>query len=337
MRPLHNYLWFFAKLFIITGGIIIMGTLLIGNRIHHFSYDPLETFRRYLASDLNPKLSLGERKEQKLDKPNEYLLKNGYKDHAYGLIDGKFIMVCSNPDTYYRHPLPDVKVTFHQSQWPGGQRQVAQTFTEIWGKHDAKTILCHGIISRSDFQLDGDVPFDIYMQSIYRPGRGYPKLHLNVMRSCYFGDSGPKRAVIYEKKLDKLDFRIFKNTASLPTRTEVRYFWGKVPIKTYADYIKTAEMQVFDFLRTSLIFKKQLYELSKLGKADPQSIKMFLKRLQKDGLHRSLRLCEKNKSIGPLIEQASTSLYLSERWQRKVRDEIVGDFDIHSFFNQGLS
>jgi hypothetical protein len=295
-------------------------------------------YKDYLGFNVNPYLSPQEKSRYNRDKAQVHLEKNGYWSHVYGRVNGKYLMVCSNPKPF-EFPLPDYKFIWHQSEWES-QRSVAEFFAEVFGMHNANSILCHGKISRLDVWLDGDIPFDIYMQSVYRPRLSCPRIVPGIFKSCYFGDVGLKRAIIYEKNLDKLDFKLFKKTSSFPTRTEVRYFWKAVPIKTYSDYINMVDMRVFDLLKTNVIYKRQFYELSKSRKVDPETIQKFLRGLQKYGFHHARKVSNHShhfyRSIEPLIRQTSIDLHLSERWQRKVRDEIVGDFDIHSFFNQGL-
>lgn len=308
-----------------TGSIVRleMGTITIAIGWGDLKSDPSFDFENYL-NEVNPKLNKTDRENNKLDKGNNYLIKNGYDNHIHGFVkDYKFIMVSSKPRPFF-YPIPDFKITWHQSQWIN-QREVVETFVEIFGVENAYVILCKAKIIRSDFWLDSELSYEQTKQSTYRSGVSVSDQRRGDRRSFYLGTKGLKQSVFYEKPTkdrSKLDIKFSdEKPIEMITRYEVRYFGKKVPIRTYSDYIETSEMDLFAHIKTCLFSKKKLQSISKKKKIDPVKIRDFIDVVEKEDLHHARRRFNKNRNfyrtIEPILKEVGKDLKLSNDGKRK--------------------
>lgn len=319
--------------------IMAMGTLTVAIGWNELTSDPSFSLQNYL-NESNPKLDRKQREDNKLDKGNNYLIKNGYTNHVHGFVkENKFIMVSSKPKQFF-YTMPDFKITWHQSQWKD-QKEVAEEFVKIFGKHDAYAILCKGKVIRSDFWLDSELSYEQTKQATYRTGVSVSDQRRGERRSFYLGTKGHKQSVFYEKPCKdrrKLDIK-FKNsneTIEKITRFEARYFGKKVPIATYADYIDTAGKNLFDHIKTCLFNKEKVLELAQKKRIDQDKIIQFLDVVVKEDLHHARKRFNKNRNFyrttEPILKDSGVDLKLSKRWQHKVKNKIVGEFNIHEYF-----
>lgn len=320
----------------------VMGTITLSIGWEDLISDPSFDFENYLK-EVNPKLKKTDRINNKLDKGNNHIIKNGYEKNTHGFVNVfKFIMVSSQPRQFF-YPMPAFKITWHQSQW-NDQKEVVETFSEIFGIHNAYAILCKGKVLRSDFWLDSELSYEMTKQSSYRPGVSVSDQRKGDRRSYYMGLKGKKVAVFYEKPTNdrsRLDIK-FKGNRSIQmmTRYEVRYFGKKVPIRTYSNYIDTSKMELFDHIKTCLFSNEKFLKIANTKKIDIQKIYNFLDVVEKEGLHHARIRFNKSRSfyrtIGPILKEAGKDLKLSKRWQQKVKSKIVGDFDINEYFAKGI-
>lgn len=321
--------------------IKVMGTLTVAIGWDELTSDPSYSLKNYL-NESNPKLSRNQRVDNKLDKGNNYLIKNGYNCHVHGFVkENKFIMVSSKPKQFF-HTMPDFKITWHQSQWKD-QKEVVEEFVKIFGRHDAFAIICKGKVIRSDYWIDSELSYEITKQATYRPGVSVSDQRRGERRSFYLGTKGLKQSVFYEKPCkdrNKLDIKFKKSKKAIEkvTRFEVRYFGKKVPIATYANYIDTAEINLFEHIKTCLFKREKVLELAKKKKIDSDKVVQFLDLVEKEDLHHARKRFNKNRNfyrtIEPILKQAGVDLNLSKRWQNKVTHKIVADFDIHQYFQE---
>lgn len=319
--------------------IVAMGTLTVAIGWDELTSDPSYSFQNYL-NESNPKLDRNQREDNKLDKANNYLIKNGYTNHTHGFVEeNKFIMVSSKPKQFFQ-TMPDFKITWHQSQWKD-QQEVVEKFVEIFGKHDAYAILCKGKVIRSDFWLDSELSYEQTKQATYRSGVSVSDQRRGERRSFYLGNKGHKQSVFYEKPCkdrSKLDIKLKNSNKAIEkiTRFEVRYFGKKVPMATYADYIDTSGMNLFDHIKTSVFKKEKVLELAQEKRIDQDKIIQFLDVVEKEDLHHARKRFNKNRNfyrtIEPILKESGVDLKLSKRWQKKVMNKIVGEFNIHEYF-----
>lgn len=340
MRVASKYLYKSATLNLMES---YMGTITSGVYWTQLDSDISYELEKSL-NEVNPKLNLLEREENKFNKSNYYLSKNGYLKHVHGYIEGKFIIISSQPKPFFNN-LPDFKVTWHQSQWTS-QREVAESFVRIFGVRNAYAILCLSRLYRSDYWLDCELPYERMKKSTFRPGVTVSDQRKSERKSYYLGSKGPKQLVLYEKPKDKvkvLDIKLKKNANSPNvTRIEARYFGQQVPIKTYADYINTANIDVFKVLKTSVFSKEKFLEAASKTRVDSNKIADFIDTVEKEGLHHARCKFNKNRNfyrtIEPILNEVSKDLNLYRRWKKKVTKEIVGDFSIRDYFkNLGVA
>lgn len=312
-----------------------MGTITIGLYREQVDIDLDICLHDYLEN-INPKLCRSERDEQKLNKANYYLQKNGYYKHTYGYIDSKFLFLSSRPKTFFCR-LFDYQLTWHQSQW-ANQKEVVERMCDIFGKRIAKIICFEGVITRSDFWLDMDLSFNRLRNSLYRPGVTVLERYKSDKRSLYYGARSNKYGVIYEKRRMKkhLDFLAKRrNKTDLSTRIEVRFLKKEVPIANYCDYLKTANLDVFGMFKTCFFSPRKLKTQKNVNQ---EKVASFIDSVDKEGLHFARRDHNKNRdfyrSIEPALKKISKDLNLSGRWRKKVEKTIVNDFCIYKYFGE---
>lgn len=314
-----------------------MGTLTIGLWWDSLESDPSYALKEYLEV-ANPKLTGKERDDNKLNKSNYYLNKNGYTKHIYGFVDGKFIIISYEPKAFF-HKLHDFKITFHQSQWKN-QQEVTHKFTEIFGIKNAQVILCRSQVLRSDFWLDGELTYDQLKQSSYRPGVSVSDQRKGERLTYYLGSKLPKLALFYQKltnEIPSIDIKVKNKSATdYATRIEVRYFGKEVPIRTYSDYAQTFDTDVFKIIKTSIFSKQKFLGEASLRRIDADKVASFADAVEKEGLH-SARCRFNNgrnfyRTLEPILKSTGVDLQLKKRWQKKLKERIIADFDILEYF-----
>ncbi len=316
-----------------------MGTLTVGIWSEKLDSDISYDLEQYLE-EINPKLSLEEREVNKFNKSNFYLDKSGYLKHTYGYIDRKFIMVLSNPKPFMSRMF-DYKVTWHQSQWKN-QEEVVKEFTKIFGIKNAECILCQSQILRFDAWLDCEVEYDLFKRSTYRSGVSCLDQRKSIRLSCYYGTKKPKQAVIYQRAYSPaLKMDISKNgryEAEYYTRAEVRYFNKMVPIRSYSDYHQTSDLKLFAILKTILIYKNRFIAAAEKSKLNTIKVAKFLELADREGLHHARAVLNQNRNfyrtLEPLLYENGLVLDLSRMWKRKVKEEIIANFEIIEFFKR---
>jgi len=122
------------------------------------------------------------------------------------------------------------------------------------------------------------------------------------------------------------------------TRIELRFFGKDVPIKTYADYVTTAEKDVGRIIKAIFFSDAQVMKIASSKRMSMEKIATFLEIVNKEGLHYAREAFNENRNfyrtIEPILKEAGKTFNFSARWKRKVGEEIVGDFDIVSFFKR---
>jgi hypothetical protein len=317
-----------------------MGTVTIAVGWQDLQSDPIYEFERYFKSGLNSKMSKFDREDNKLDKSNNYLIKTGYNKHVYGFIDKKkFLMVSSRPRPFI-NPLPDFKITWHQSQWKD-QEDVAITFVKIFGFENAKAILCNGKVVRIDFWLDTELSYEQARMFTYRSGSSISDQIKSTRRTFYIGAKGNKRALFYEKSQSSIsdtDVRVKgKNSKELKyVRYEVRYFNSEVPIRTYAEYFKTVDKDVFRIINVLVFNDEKFKQVARVTKINEKKVIDFLNLVTREGLFYARKKLNENRNFyrtfGMLLNEVGSKVMLDAYWKRKVQNKIIGNFDIIKFF-----
>lgn len=318
-----------------------MGTITVGVSKDILEFNPMERFKKH-CQKISCALSRKERGKQKLDERNNYLMKTGYQHYLHGYLDGKYVMVVSNPMPYFVN-LPEYKITWHQSQW-SSQKEVVDVFVRVFGLNDACAILCKGRIFRLDLWLDLEMPYRLLLKSIYRPRTKNTEQVRSDRRTIYFGASKDKVALIYEKDFDSresLDLKYPNQINKHCTRIEIRYFNKNVPIDTFADYSELSNLNLFDMLKTYLFRDKDLRSIAGGNSRSLLNVDKFLRLRDTDGLSYAIKMMNVNRNfyrtIEPLLKKVSRDLELSDRWRGKIESRIVGGFNIRSYFiEQGV-
>jgi len=177
-----------------------VGTITIGNKCNDFDSNPADDLKKYFEKG-NSYIDKRSMIEVKQSKSNFYLSKTGYSKHVYGYVGDKkdkFIFIASEPVGPGYMKMYDFKITFHQSQWRD-QREIAETFVQIFGWKNAKTILLEGEILRFDAWIDIEISYDILKKFVYRPKVSITEKVKKKMRTLYLGSKKPKVVVMYEK------------------------------------------------------------------------------------------------------------------------------------------
>ena len=316
-----------------------MGTITSGLFLYQTSGNPRISLKNYLGKMGNPKLSKNQKENYKLDKSNYHVGKSGYKFQSYGLVNGKFIFVCEEP-RYFNPKMPYYKITWHQSQWKD-QKEVADTFIELFGLQLTKSILTIGKLSQVDVWLDTECQLETLRNSFFRKGIVRKDNMDTKRRSVYYGSRKPLSAIVYEKKRsgnEKIDIKTkSKNKSDYYTRIKARMFGKAVPIKTYADYAKLGEMSLFDFLSVYYLPCKKLSDLIKETTTDTKT-RNFLESIQRNSLQFARQRFNQNRDfyrkLEPFLKKNTKNLYLSKRWRKKVKSSIVKDFDLRKYLNE---
>ncbi len=313
-----------------------MGTVVEGFDRVGISGD-IESMLKDKLSETNPRLTSKQRVENKYNKKNKFLGRTGYNRNTYGFINGKFIFLSADPKPFFNE-IPDYKITWHQSQWKN-QKEVVETFIDLFGPHNAYHIFFNGRTHRIDAFVDIEFDYDTAKKAIYRSGVSVVENHKSDLKTCYLGAKGPKQAVFYEKEIKRknLDLKFKKSKEySHNVRVESRFFNSGVPIKNYSEYSKLSEVNMFDHIKTHYFKPDKLKSASSSRKID--KVREFCDLVEKEGIHHARRKLNKNRNfyrtIEPLLKEVGIDLNLSKKWKKKVRDRIVGEFCIKDYFRK---
>ena len=315
-----------------------MGTVSISFWNTHLKCDPVLKLQKGL-NIVNPRLDERSKEDLKLNKANFYLSKNGYTKHTYGYIGkqrDKYILLSSKPKHFF-NPLSDYLLTFHQSQWPC-LKETVEDLVNVFGIEDAEAILFKGKISRLDAWLDTDIHFLRCRKSIYRPNiRTKTRITFD-KRSLYLGEKKPRQALFYEKepfKINYVDIPLSKKPEYC-TRIEIRHFGNKIPITSYADYAKLADVPLFKLLWNRFYSDAVLLKNLQASRISEEKVNKFFEDLNTEGLGYARKRYNKKRNFSRTFEeifkQSGRSINFSSLWSKKVKNQIVGDFDIKKYF-----
>lgn len=315
--------------------IVLKGNVLYG-------HNPLYLIlAKYLNGEINPDLNPDGKTENKLFKDHRKDFWTGYKDKTFGFIDGrKFILIAHQPKNHlFNNDF--YSITLHLSQW-SNLKEVVDKFIEIFGPEITRTIFNEWKVTRLDACLDLPLPYDLMMKSIFRSGASISEKHKSDKRTYYLGASHKKIGLFYEKDRKDLnsscDLKLADSNLESDkiTRVEVRYFRKNVPIKSFSDYGKLADLKLFDFL-SCMFFSTKKFE-SVRGEYHNERIKKFnafRDLVEKEGLHLARRSFNSQRdfyrTILPILARSSKKLNFDDLWRKKIESRFVGRFDVHRY------
>ena len=267
----------------------------------------------------------------------------GYLNHLHGYIltpegEERYVSIFYGPKRF-RYELPIYRLVWHQSQWKN-QKEVVETFSHHLGMSKSYEIFYQWGVDRLDLPIDTGFSFDLLKRSIFKSKISSREIITSNLKTYYWGSPSSKsRLMAYEKSIEAslIDVGTTPFMKS-GTRIELRLMRDRVPIKSYSEYSKMAELNLFDGVKNFFMNKEAWAELNE-SMTGLRLIKMlqFQKMVQKEGFSIAMKEMNKdhnfNRTIGKYISNHATTYDFSEIWKQKVLNRIIAGFDINAYFD----
>lgn len=309
-------------------------------------FDPtnqiVPNFREALKENINPKLSLKERIRFKLDGQEKSNVCYGYSDFIFGLIDGQFLGLAYNP---YFPSLNDYRLVTHLSQI-GNLENLCNLLLKAFGPDVTKLILVDWRTTRVDLWIDFISNLHFFVKSAFRHKGRVLQKYANGYKTFYWGQKRAKgtsgsnplfRAYESNRSITPDMILKLKDEENQSVRLEAQFEHKKCPIKHLYQYPQLVEFEPFHLLNTRFVTKRKFKQFIK-GKSWcdlPTSFVPFCQKRHLDGLHEARKKFNANRkfstTIDPILIESSENIDLNSIWQRKAKEQIIGDFNIQKF------
>ncbi|MBL6992101.1 MAG: hypothetical protein ISR65_20120 [Bacteriovoracaceae bacterium] len=237
-------------------------------------------------------------------------IRDGYDDHFYGEVDGKFLMLSTSP-RFGR--LPIFRLTFHQSHF-GSAFEIFILFERIWGSDFLYYLIAVCTVHRIDFYRDLKRSYHFVSRTVIRPGSQWSREMMGRRLSFYFGKLAHNsyQFIVYQKVIDGEEY----------TRIEGRFTGSKVPIKHYIDIVDLKNFNPFSKVNFFHFSKKRMGSDLSLTTKQDLAVKNFNRFYRQYGYQGAYKLLNKdnnfNSSVLPYISTGLKKYGAFQVWRSDV-------------------